>query len=230
MSVRYDMPWRPAYELYAALAWSGAALSMALFALSVGALSAFIYWATLGYLDTQTNAIIETEIQGLYEQYERSSLRGLADFIDERVQRDTERRSFYLLADAIGRRLAGNVQNWPAGLDDARGQWVDFVQSDIDTPVRAMLLRVGPKTRIQAHAHADDRVATVISGTRYFGYGRECSEAALKELPVGSVYTEPPSTHHFAASRGEGAVVQITGYGPSGTTYVDPANDPNRGR
>jgi signal transduction histidine kinase len=121
---------------------------MALFALSVGALSAFIYWATLGYLDTQTNAIIEAEIVGLYEQYERSSLRGLADVIEERVQRDTERRSFYLLADAIGRRLAGNVQNWPAGVDDARGQWVDFVQSDSDTPVRAMLLRVGPGFRL----------------------------------------------------------------------------------
>ena len=117
---------------------------MALFALSVGALSAFIYWATLGYLDTQTNAIIEAEINGLYEQYERSSLRGLGDVIEERVQRDTERRSFYLLADAIGRPLAGNVPNWPAGVDDARGQWVDFVQSDSDTPVRAMLLRVGP--------------------------------------------------------------------------------------
>ena len=43
---------------------------MALFALSVGALSAFIYSATLGYLDTQTNAIIEAEINGLLEQYD----------------------------------------------------------------------------------------------------------------------------------------------------------------
>jgi signal transduction histidine kinase len=121
---------------------------MALFAFSVGALSAFIYWATLGYLDTQTNAIIEAEINGLYEQYERSSLRGLADVIEERVQRDTERRSFYLLADAIGRRVAGNVQGWPAGLDDARGQWVDFVQTGSATPVRANVLRVGPGFRL----------------------------------------------------------------------------------
>ena len=52
---------------------------MALFALSVGALSAFIYWATLGYLETQTNAIIEAEITGLYEQYERSGVGGLRD-------------------------------------------------------------------------------------------------------------------------------------------------------
>jgi signal transduction histidine kinase len=121
---------------------------MALFALSVGALSAFIYWATLGYLDTQTNAIIEAEINGLYEQYERSSLRGLADVIEERVQRDTERRSFYLLADAIGRRVAGNVQEWPIGLDDAQGQWVDFVQAGSATPVRANLLRVGQGFRL----------------------------------------------------------------------------------
>ena len=121
---------------------------MALFALSVSALSAFIYWATLGYLDSQTNATIEAEINGLYEQYERTGPRGLRDVIEERVDRDTERRSFYLLADAVGQRLAGNVPYWPIGVDDARGQWVDFVQSDGSTPVRAMLLRIGPGLRL----------------------------------------------------------------------------------
>jgi len=116
---------------------------MALFALSVGALSAFIYWAPLGYLDTQTNAIIEAEIRGLYEQYERSSVRGLSDVIHERVDRDTEGRMYYLLADPIGRPVEGNVTAWPIGVDNARGQWVDFVQSDSDTPVRGMWLPVG---------------------------------------------------------------------------------------
>jgi signal transduction histidine kinase len=117
---------------------------MALFALSVGALSAFIYWATLGYLDTQTNAIIEAEITGLIEQYERRSLAGLRNVIEERVARDIEDRSFYLLTDPIGRPLAGNVTAWPIGVGSARGQWVDFVQTNSDTPVRAMLLPVGP--------------------------------------------------------------------------------------
>jgi signal transduction histidine kinase len=118
---------------------------MALFALSVGALSAFIYWATLGYLDTQTNAIIEAEINGLLEQYERRGLRGLGEVIEERMARDTERRSFYLLTDPIGRRLVGNanVASWPGRPDDALGQWIDFVQTDSDTPVRGMVLAVG---------------------------------------------------------------------------------------
>jgi signal transduction histidine kinase len=117
---------------------------MALFALSVGALSAFIYWATLGYLDTQTNAIIEAEISGLRETWERNGLRGLRNVIEERLARDTEDRSFYLLANAIGQPVAGNVTAWPIGVGSARGQWVDFVQQNSETPVRALLLPVGP--------------------------------------------------------------------------------------
>jgi quercetin dioxygenase-like cupin family protein len=92
----------------------------------------------------------------------------------------------------------------------------------------SMLLRVGPNTKIDAHAHPDDRVATVISGTWYFGYGTKFDEKALKMLPPGSFYTEPPNTNHFAMTRGESVTIQITGTGPSATTYVDPANDPTR--
>jgi uncharacterized RmlC-like cupin family protein len=91
-----------------------------------------------------------------------------------------------------------------------------------------LLLRVGPNTKIQAHAHPDDRVATVVSGTWYFGYGREFDEKALKVLPPGSFYTEPPGIDHFAMTAGEPAVLQITGTGPSGTTYADPRHDPAR--
>jgi signal transduction histidine kinase len=123
---------------------------MALFAVSVGALSAFIYWATLGYLERQTSATIEAELAGLYEQFERRGLAGLADIINERVQRDSERRSVYLLADAIGRPLAGNVPYWPATLD-VDTEWLDFTKRDengAETPVRAALLRVGPGFRL----------------------------------------------------------------------------------
>ena len=67
------------------------------------ALSVIVYWTTFGYLERQNNAVIEAEINGLSEQYERSGLAGLAEIINERVERDTERRSVYLLADAIER-------------------------------------------------------------------------------------------------------------------------------
>ena len=92
-----------------------------------------------------------------------------------------------------------------------------------------IMLRIPANTRIAAHVHQDDRVATVVSGTWYIGYGDSFNTAELKALPPGSFYTEPSNRSHFAATRDEPAVVQITGVGPSSTSYVDPASDPRRG-
>jgi len=132
-------------------------------------------------------------------------------------------------------RVTPSEIKWPApaaggvGSSGVSGTQTVVLKGDPSKPgLYTMLLRVGPNTRIEAHAHPDDRVATVISGTWYFGYGRQFSESALKMLPPGSVYTEPPNTNHFAQTRAEGVTIQITGTGPSGTTYADPANDPAR--
>ena len=132
-------------------------------------------------------------------------------------------------------RLTPSEVKWPVSVSSLVGtsavagiQTVTLKGDPTKPGVYAILLRVGPNTRIEAHAHPDDRVATVVSGTWYFGYGREFDEKALKELPPGSFYTEPPSTNHFAMTKAGGAVVQITGYGPTGTTYVDVLNDPTK--
>ncbi|HEY5618272.1 MAG TPA: cupin domain-containing protein [Vicinamibacterales bacterium] len=90
-----------------------------------------------------------------------------------------------------------------------------------------LMLRVAPNVRIQAHSHRDDRVATIVKGTWYFAYGEKFDEASLKALGPGSFYTEPPNVAHFAMTKEE-VVLQITGTGPSSTTYVDPVNDPTR--
>lgn len=76
-------------------------------------------------------------------------------------------------------------------------------------------------TTIQAHTHPDDRVATVISGTWYIGYGPRFDEKKLKALPPGSFYTEPPGMAHFARTGNSSVVVQITGFGPTGTKFAD---------
>jgi uncharacterized RmlC-like cupin family protein len=94
--------------------------------------------------------------------------------------------------------------------------------------VYTIMLRVPPHTRIAAHAHRDDRVATVVSGTWHIGYGDKFDQAKLKALPPGSFYTEPPGEPHFAETGDEAVVVQITGVGPSSTDYVDPSQDPRK--
>ena len=132
-------------------------------------------------------------------------------------------------------RTTPSEVTWPApaaggaGTSGVSGTQTVILKGDPARPgLYTMLLRVGPNTKIEAHAHPDDRVATVISGTWYFGYGAKFEESRLKMLPAGSVYTEPPNANHFAMTRAEAVTIQITGAGPSGTVYVDPANDPNR--
>jgi len=92
--------------------------------------------------------------------------------------------------------------------------------------VYTIMLRVPAHTRIAAHSHRDDRIATVISGTWRIGYGSSFDEAKLKALPPGSFYTEPPGQTHFAETADQPVVVQITGFGPSSTDYVESGNDP----
>jgi hypothetical protein len=123
---------------------------------------------------------------------------------------------------------------WPtaqaggAGTSGASGIQTVVLKGDPTKPgLYVLALRVAPNITIQAHSHKDDRVATVLKGTWYFGYGQKFDEKALKPLPVGSSYTEPPATAHFARTRDE-VVLEIFGYGPTSTTYVNPADDPTK--
>jgi quercetin dioxygenase-like cupin family protein len=89
-----------------------------------------------------------------------------------------------------------------------------------------IVLFVPAHTTIPAHSHRDDRMAAVVSGTWQFGYGDRFDEGVLKSLPVGSVYSEPGGTNHFARTGGEPVMVEISGFGPTDTRYVDPVDTP----
>src|SRR6185437_430576 len=93
-----------------------------------------------------------------------------------------------------------------------------------------ILLKVAANTKIPAHLHPDDRMAAVLSGTWYFGYGNKFDEGQLKKLPAGSVYSEVEKQNHFAMTKNEEVTVEITGYGSSGVTYVNPDDDPDNGK
>ena len=163
------------------------------------------------------------------------------------MNRCSRRRRSVVLGVALGAALGASLVaqggraivpfdeiRWPpaqaggTGTSGASGIQTVVVTGDPGKPgLYTLLLRVAPNVRIQAHAHRDDRVATVVSGTWYFAYGERFSEAALQALGPGSVYTEPPDVPHFAMTK-EQVVLQITGVGPSSTTYVDPRNDPTK--
>ena len=135
-------------------------------------------------------------------------------------------------AQSPEKRITPAEVQWPASAGGGVGTSGVAVQTVIlkgdpsKSGLYTLLLRAAPNMKIASHSHRDDRAATVVSGKWYFGYGREFNEAGLKELPPGSFYTEPPGVAHFAMTKGEGAIVEISGTGPSDTVYADPRNDP----
>ena len=91
-----------------------------------------------------------------------------------------------------------------------------------------MMFKLPANTKIPPHAHPDVRSCFVLSGTWYFAYGDTRDDALLKALPAGSHYTEPAGMNHFAETRDEAVIAECTAMGPTGTTFVNPADDPRR--
>jgi signal transduction histidine kinase len=92
---------------------------------SVVVLLGFIYWATAGYMDRQTDETIEAEIRGLAEQYRRRGLAGLTAVIAERVAQDPDGAAVYLLADDDYDPVVGNLNRWP-DLPITEDGWMRF--------------------------------------------------------------------------------------------------------
>ncbi len=90
-----------------------AAVYAALFALSALALVLFLWFATAGLLDRQSEAAIRTDAQGLLEQFEEGGLQALQATIEERLAENVDDDAIYLLLDPAQRPVAGNLAHWP---------------------------------------------------------------------------------------------------------------------
>ena len=102
-----------------------AALYLTLFATSVLALLAFIYWSTANFIEQQTEATLDAEIGGLAEQYAQRGLSGLVQVIAERSAGERGDAMLYLIIDPLSHPLAGNLSAWPKA-EVIRPGWIGF--------------------------------------------------------------------------------------------------------
>jgi quercetin dioxygenase-like cupin family protein len=71
------------------------------------------------------------------------------------------------------------------------------------------------------HWHPDEvRTVVVLSGTFYFGSGDKWDESKLKAYPAGTFYSEPSKAPHFTWAKDGEVIIQVTGVGPSGKTFI----------
>ena len=147
--------------------------------------------------------------------------------------KDSQKRTALIIALATG--LAGSVfvyaQGEPAGrivLGQSDLKWViNPAPAGAQTAVLfgdptkpgpyTMRVKFPPNTKNPPHTHPDNRQATVISGTWYFGHGDKLDLEKATKVVAGTFFTEPANAVHYNFTTSEEVIVQISGTGPTAT-------------
>ena len=88
-------------------------------------------------------------------------------------------------------------------------------------------LKVPAGYKVPPHAHPNDENVTVLSGTFNIGMGGTVDETKGTALKAGGFAKAAKGMQHYAWFT-EDSVIQLHGLGPSGITYVNPADDPRK--
>ena len=105
-----------------------ALIRIAIFGTVVAALLAYVYLSTASYLRSRSDQATVAELAVLRETYASGGRHRLIATIGQRIA-DKHLSDVYLLVDASGVPLAGNLAAWPASLKDAQG-WGSFSAPD----------------------------------------------------------------------------------------------------
>jgi signal transduction histidine kinase len=86
-----------------------------LLAVSAAVLAFYLWWATAGLLDRQTDAAIRADAQGLSERWSEGGLPMLVLTIRERLEQNVDDDALYLLVNSDLQPIAGagNLRGWP---------------------------------------------------------------------------------------------------------------------
>src|SRR5262245_18751528 len=117
--------------LFATLSARVVVASTALTLLVVGVAFAAVYAGAARNLEGETAQIVEAELRGLIERYRDGGVVELARTLNERAAADATGEAVYVLADANGGVIAGNVNGWPmeAPLDES---WIQLSMTRAD--------------------------------------------------------------------------------------------------
>jgi quercetin dioxygenase-like cupin family protein len=83
-------------------------------------------------------------------------------------------------------------------------------------------------TVVAPHTHATAENLTVISGDLYPLMGDKLDQSQGDVMHAGGFTYLPGNMPHSVWTAGDGSVVQVTGTGPFGVNYVNPADDPSK--
>jgi len=101
----------------------------AVIALIVGALFYPLFIEAQGHIRDEVQAAIELEIEGLETHFHERGLAGLREVLQRRME-TADGAALYLLTDAAGTPLVGNLAAWPAGVEVRDESWFRVAAAD----------------------------------------------------------------------------------------------------
>ncbi|HEY8202044.1 MAG TPA: cupin domain-containing protein [Actinomycetota bacterium] len=101
--------------------------------------------------------------------------------------------------------------------------------SPLDKGPFTFRLKFPPGSRLMPHTHPTTDRITVVSGTLHQGMGRVFDQDNAETVPAGGFIYHAANIPHYVWVDQE-TVLQFSGTGPFGLTYVNPADDPRTKR
>ena len=77
---------------------------------------AFLWWETAGLLDRQVEVAIGADAQGLAERWQEGGTPALVATIRQRLAENVDDDAIYLVVDAVGNMITGNLESWPSSV------------------------------------------------------------------------------------------------------------------
>jgi quercetin dioxygenase-like cupin family protein len=117
--------------------------------------------------------------------------------------------------------IIGGHEHWMPGTGPFKGAMLSAMSGDPNKPGPYIVrLKLPPNATFGAHYHGDVENLTIISGTLYVGLGDKVDRNKLTALHAGDFAHVNTGVHHYALTKSDGAVIQISGSGPMTMTMV----------
>jgi signal transduction histidine kinase len=155
-----------------------ATVFVAIFAIGVTLLLATVYVLTVRVLDREVDSVIRTEVSSLVEDYSSGGLIQLVSTLRRRSDNWGRTGAVYLLTEANGYPIVGNLASWPHELV-VRGNSIEFELDASEAggvvahPVRAQMFRLpgGRRLLVGTDILERRRLAWRLRNAMFWGVG-----------------------------------------------------------